>query len=385
MLGPFTINAYMPSFAEMKSVLGVGDVEMQLTLSLYFVAFSFMSLWHGSLADSLGRRPVVITGLAVFALASVGVSVATSIEQIYVCRVLQGFSAGAGIVIGRAVIRDLYQDAAAQRMYALVLMLFALAPAIGPVVGGWLQVYAGWRSIFVFLGGMSTILLITVLFCLPETLPRAERHPLSAKALLHGYQSVLTNKPFVLWAVSYALLFAGYFIYVLSAPIFLMQHLELKETQFLYLFGPATAGLIVGSHLAGRFAHSWSAQRSMITGFLIMGLATLWNLAICSWNPDEYGWYLPYLFIYTLGTALVQPTITLLGLDCVPDRRGMGSSLQLFTQTGFNAILSAVIAPFFWASPLKLAVGSGLMMSVALGGVLLAWKVGRPQRALADA
>lgn len=158
MLGPFTINIYMPSFAQMKAVFDVTDIELQITLSLYFAAFAFMSLWHGAISDSLGRRPVVIVGLVVFALASAGAAAATRIEQIYVCRVLQGVSAGAGIVIGRAVIRDLYEGAAAQRLYALVIMLFALAPAIGPIVGGWLQVHAGWRASFGFLAMFSTTL-----------------------------------------------------------------------------------------------------------------------------------------------------------------------------------------------------------------------------------
>ncbi|WP_313054251.1 multidrug effflux MFS transporter [Pseudomonas lopnurensis] len=379
MLGPFTINTYMPSFPEMKTVFGVTDVELQLTLSLYFASFAFMSLWHGAISDSLGRRPVVMVGLVVFALASLGAAAATSIEQVYVCRVLQGLSAGAGIVIGRAVIRDLYEGAAAQRLYALVIMLFALAPAIGPLLGGWLQVHLGWRASFGFLALLGALLLGLVVGCLPETLPSAHRHPFSAKALLEGYRQVLRNVPFLLWAGTFALMFAGFFIYVLSAPVFLMRHLGLAETDFIWLFGPATAGMMAGSWLSGRVAQHWSVGRCLATGFGIMGGAALWNLSICYWAPTSPGWYLPYLFIYTLGMALVQPTITLSGLDCVPDRRGLGSSVQLFTQTGFNAVLSAIIAPFFWSSPLKLAGGAALVMVLALGGMVLAWTATRRQ------
>lgn len=373
MLGPFTINIYMPSFAQMKAVFDVTDIELQITLSLYFAAFAFMSLWHGAISDSLGRRPVVIVGLVVFALASAGAAAATRIEQIYVCRVLQGASAGAGIVIGRAVIRDLYEGVAAQRLYALVIMLFALAPAIGPIVGGWLQVHAGWRASFGFLAMFSTTLLVLVIAFLPETLPPSKQHLFSGHALLIGYRQVLANKPFVLWAMTFALMFAGFFIYVLSAPVFLMRHLGLAETDFIWLFGPATAGMMLGSFLAGRYATRFPTGFCIVTGFAIMGLGSLWNLTVSYLAPAAFGWYLPYLFIYTLGMTLIQPTITLLGLDCVPDRRGLGSSLQLFTQTAFNAVLSALIAPLFWHTPLMLATGAALALVLSLGGFALAW------------
>lgn len=370
MLGPFSINIYMPSFAEMKSVFGVGDVEMQLTLSLYFAAFAFMSLWHGAIADSFGRRPVVIVGLLVYALAALGCAIATNIEQIYVCRLLQGASAGAGIVVGRAVIRDLYKGVEAQRLYALVIMLFALAPAIGPVVGGYLQVHLGWRATFGFLTLLTLVMLGLVLRYLPESLPREQRHPFSGVALLTAYREVITNKPFVMWAASFAFMFAGYFIYMLSGPVFLIRHLHLTETDFIWLFGPATVGMMFGSHLSGRLAASWSARRSITVGFVIMLIATVWNLLIGYWHPLAYGWYLPYLLLYTLGMALAQPAIVLLGLDCVPDRRGMGASLQLFIQTGFNSLVSAVIAPFFWGTPFMLAIGAALLLGLALTGVV---------------
>lgn len=379
MLGPFTINMYMPSFAEMREVLGVTDVQLQITLSLYFVSFAFMSLWHGAIADSFGRRPVVLVGLIVFALASLGVACSTRIEFIYVFRVFQGLSAGAGIVVGRAVIRDLYAGASAQRMYATVIMLFAVAPAVGPVIGGWLQVEFGWRSPFIFLVLMSSLLLTLVWFVLPETLPQAQRQPFSVVGLTRAYREVLTNLPFLGWAAAFALMFGGFFIYVLSAPIFVMHHLGLKETEFIWLFGPATAGMMLGSFLCSRYFAEFAAGTLLRLGFSIMVLAFIWNLGVCLLQPASFYWYLPYLFIYTLGMALVQPTITMLGLDCVPDRRGMGSSLQLFAQTGFNSVLSAVIAPFFWDTPLHLASGAGLLMGLGLAGSWLALWLGRRQ------
>jgi len=374
MLGPFTINMYMPSFAAMRAELGVDDVQLQFTLSLYFMAFAFMSLWHGTLSDRFGRRLPIIIGLSVFALASFGIAFSNSIEVIYVFRILQGLSAGAGIVIGRAVIRDVYAGAAAQRAYATVVMVFSVAPAIGPVVGGLLHSEFGWRSCFIFLGGTSALLLVLVLLILPETLAPESRQSMSLVSLVKTYKEVFLNFRFMSWAVSFALMFGGFFVYVLSAPVFLLEHLQLGPTEFLWLFGPATAGMMLGAYLSGHLAGHWPLPRLLRIGFVIMAAATLYNLIVSWLAPSNFYYYLPYFFVYTLGMSLVQPTITLLGLDCLPERRGTASSIQLFTQTGFNALLAAVIAPFVWGSPLHLAMSAASMLALSLIGIyFLRW------------
>ncbi len=374
MLGPFTINMYMPSFAAMRVELGVDDVQLQFTLSLYFMAFAFMSLWHGTLSDRFGRRLPIIIGLSVFTLASFGIALSNSIEVIYVFRILQGLSAGAGIVIGRAVIRDVYAGPAAQRAYATVIMVFSVAPAIGPVVGGLLHSEFGWRSCFIFLGGTSAALLVMVVLILPETLAAESRQSLSLVSLVKTYKEVFLNFRFMSWAVSFALMFGGFFVYVLSAPVFLLEHLHLGPTEFLWLFGPATAGMMSGSFLSGRLAGHWSLPRLLRIGFVIMVVATLYNLTVSWLSPSHFYYYLPYFFVYTLGMSLVQPTITLLGLDCLPARRGTASSIQLFTQTGFNALLAAIVAPFVWGSPLHLAMSAALMLALSLIGIyFLRW------------
>lgn len=370
MLGPFTINTYLPSFPAMREALAVDDIQLQQTLSLYFAAFAFMSLWHGALSDSLGRRPVVLAGLAVYALSSLGCALAGSIEQIYVFRVLQGAAAGAGIVVGRAVIRDLHAGAVAQRMFATVTMLFALAPAIAPVIGGVLQVALGWRATFGFLFALALALGLLAWRHLPETLPAAQRRAFSLRQLATGYGVVLSNRRFMAWALLYAGLFAGYFIYVLSASVFLTRHLGLRENDFIWLFGPATAGLMLGAYLCRRLAHAWSPRRMLARAFSIMSGATLWNLVICAAAPTYFVWYLSYVFVFTAGLAMAMPTMALLGLDQVPDRRGTGASVQLFVQTGFNAVTAAFLAPWFWATPLRLALGAALVTAMALAGAV---------------
>lgn len=372
MLGPFSINTYLPSFREMAVVLHTDAVALQQTISVYFFAFAFMSLWHGAISDSFGRRRVVLWGLAVYALASLGCVFATAVEQLWPLRALQGFSAGAGIVIGRAVVRDLHDGPLARRMMSQVVMIFGLAPAIAPLVGGALQIAFGWRSVFLFLALLAASLLAAVALRLPETLPPQARRPFDVADLGRGYLALLRDRGFMAWTLAYALMFGAFFIYVLSAPVFVMTHLGLGEGDFIWLFGPATAGLVLGSALAGRLAVRWSFGRTMAAAFALMAAAHCYNLAVAWVAPDGAGWYVAYLFVFNLGMSLAIPAMTIRGLDCVPERRGMGSSVQLFVQTSFNAVLAALLAPMMWGSPMSLACGAAGLWLCAGAGVLAA-------------
>ncbi|HTH12224.1 MAG TPA: MFS transporter, partial [Acidovorax sp.] len=136
MLGPFSIDTYIPAFSGIAHALGATPVEMQQTLSAYLFGFAFMNLFHGALADSFGRRPVVLCGIAMFTLASAGCALSQSIGQLIAFRALQGLSTGAGIVVSRAVIRDMFPPARAQQVMSQVTIYFGVAPAVAPIVGG---------------------------------------------------------------------------------------------------------------------------------------------------------------------------------------------------------------------------------------------------------
>jgi DHA1 family bicyclomycin/chloramphenicol resistance-like MFS transporter len=245
-LGPFSIDTYLPSFNDIGASLLATPLEVQQTLTAYLLPYALMTLWHGALSDALGRRRVILVSVALFALASAGCMFATRIEHLWLMRALQGITAGAGMVVARAIVRDLYDGAPAQRLIAHITMVFALAPAIAPVLGGWLQSWFGWRSVFAFLVLLGFALWLACWYLLPETLPRDQRHSLRARYLARAYWKVLTSSAFLLTCGALALNFAAFFIYVLSAPVFLMRHLGVSATGFLWLFGPAMSGLMIG-------------------------------------------------------------------------------------------------------------------------------------------
>ncbi|HOA94636.1 MAG TPA: Bcr/CflA family efflux MFS transporter, partial [Quisquiliibacterium sp.] len=218
MLGPFSIDTYLPAFAGIARSIGASPAEMQQTLSAYLFGFAFMNLFHGALSDSFGRRPVVLTGLAVFTAASIGCALASSIGTLVLFRALQGLSTGAGIVVSRAVIRDMFPPDQAQRMMSQVTIFFGVAPALAPMVGGWLFVHADWHSIFWLLAAIGVLLFTANWRYLPETLHLDHRQPFNPRHLMRGYLALGSSPRFLLLALASGVPFNGMFLYVLSAP-----------------------------------------------------------------------------------------------------------------------------------------------------------------------
>ena len=324
--------------------------------------FALMTLWHGAISDALGRRRVILVTVALFALASAGCMLATRIEHLWLLRALQGMTGGAGIVICRAIVRDLYDGPPAQRLISQITMMFAIAPAVAPVLGGWLQAWLGWRSVFAFLALMSVALWLACWYRLPETLPRHRRQSLHAGYLARSYWQVLTSPAFLLLSGALACNFAAFFIYVLSAPVFLMRHLGVSSTGFLWLFGPAMSGLMIGAWLSGRLAGKLSPARTVAAGYLVMGLAAALNIGLNLALPPALPWSIVPIFGFTLGMSLAMPSLTLQALDLFPERRGLAASCQGFLQAIFNTVAAGLIAPALWGSTLLLALGMGVLL-----------------------
>ncbi|MBS1130692.1 MAG: Drug resistance transporter Bcr/CflA subfamily [Proteobacteria bacterium] len=370
-IGPFSIDTYLPSFHEIGEKLHATPLEVQQTLSIYLFSFALMTLWHGAIADRFGRRKVILIALGLFAIASAGCTLATRIEHLWFWRAMQGITAGAGIVLSRAIVRDLFDGAEAQRLMSQITMMFALAPAIAPVIGGWLQTLFGWRSVFAFLVLSTAALWLACWKLLPETLPPEKRQSLRPAYLASTYWKVLTSPPFLLACAALSMNFGGFFLYILSAPVFLMRHLGVAETGFLWLFGPAMSGLVCGSWLSGRLAGRVSLPRTIGLGYAVMGTAAAINLTVNVALPPGLPWSVAPIFVYTMGMSLAMPCLTIFALDPFPAQRGLAASCQTFFQSSFNGLVAALIAPALWGSTLTLALGmAGLMLTGGLAALL---------------
>jgi len=368
MLGPFAIDTYLPAFAGISQALGATPVEMQQTLSAYLAAFSFMSLFHGAIADSFGRRPVVLWGVAIFGLSSVGCALAQDINQLIGFRILQGLSTGAGIVVSRTVIRDLFPPSQAQRVMSQVTIFFGIAPAIAPMFGGWLFVWFGWRSIFWLLALIAVALCLINYRFLPETLPSEHRQSFRIGNLLRGYWQLGLDPRFLLLALASGVPFNGSFLYVLAAPAFLGGHLGMAPTHFFWFFVLNISGIMGGAWVSGRLAGKVAPRQQIRYGFIVMIVAALINLLANAVFTAQVSWAMLPPMAYAFGWALMVPAVTLLVLDLHPARRGMASSLQMFIGSGANAITAGLIAPFVMHSTLAMAAASVLLLGVGLLG-----------------
>lgn len=360
MVGPFSVDTYLPSFHDMAADLAVDEILIQQTLSTYLFAFALMMLFYGTLTDTFGRRRIILIALTVYCLASLGAVFAPNLHSLLLLRALQGMSAGAGVVVGRAIVRDLMSGVEAQRMLAHITMVFAIAPAVAPLVGGWLQVEYGWRSVFIFLTLVGVLLWTVVYFRLPESLPPEARQPLHLPTMLRNYAHALRNVQFLFLAFSLGLSFSGFALYVASAPNLIVKVLHLPETAFAWLFLPLVLGQIGGAWIASRMAHTARPGDMVRRAYGLMFLSVLLNIGYnMGVAVPTVPWVTLPLMVYTLGSAMLMPTITLRILDLFPRTRGLAASLQSFIQTTLFAT-TAALAPIAFGSTLKLAFGLAL-------------------------
>ena len=254
MLGPFSIDAYLPAFHDIGREFGVPPIAVQQTLSVYLFAYAFMMLWHGALADALGRRPVVLASLAIYALATLGCAIAGNIETLWLFRALQGLCAGAGIVVGRAIIRDRFHGAEAQRLMSQITLVFGIAPAIAPVLGGVLLNTFGWRAVFWLLLALVIALLTWASKRLPGNVAR-QRAPVAAAPAPVAQLRQRAASPRISAARRDPCTELRRVLPVYRrAPSFLMDLLGVSSYGFAWLFIPMITGVMIGALVSGRVA-----------------------------------------------------------------------------------------------------------------------------------
>lgn len=372
MFGPFSIDTIFPAFAVMERELGIGKAAMQQTISVYLLGYAAMSLVHGPLSDALGRKRVILGGIVVFIIASIGAALARDIHTLLAFRAVQGLSAGVGLIVGRAIVRDALDGNDAQKLMSQISMIFGIAPAVAPVIGGWILGLSDWRGIFWFLAGFAVVLLVVAAMWLPESHPPEKRMPLNAPALLGVYKRILGQRRFRLLTLAGTFNFGALFLYIASAPAFVLDILGLGEQQFVWFFAPTIGGMILGAFVSGRAAGRITGEKLANIGFACCGAATLWNLGY-HWLQHDPSVALSVLptALLAFGIALVFPILTIAILDLFPDNRGSASSMQAFVGLLSNALIAGVLSAWLSDSALHLAMGAAVFTVV--GFLLWCW------------
>ena len=364
-LAPFAIDTYLPAFEVMEDDLATNSNFIQQTLTFYLVPYTIMTIFHGAISDSIGRIKTIKYGMSLFILGSIGCVFATSIEMLWISRLIQGVGAGAGNVVARAMVRDLYSGATAQKVMATIQIIFGIAPAIAPMVGG-LLLGISWQAIFIFLIIYSVLITFFSVNFLPETISKKNQLPFNFESVLNRYRDLLNDNNYIFLILAVSFNFSAFFLYVLSSPIFLMQHLNLSSSQFGYLFIPTVTGMILGSFISKKTAGIISPAKMLKIAYLWMLSITSINLIFCLFFPSIIFMNIGLIALYNIGMAAAMPLISIKALDCFPKARGTAASGQAFSQMLVSSVVAGLVIPLIWGSLATLAVGMLVIFSLGL-------------------
>ncbi len=379
MIGPFSIDTPFPAFPAMAEDLAVSTDALQLVVTVYLASFALMSVFHGPLSDAIGRRPVMVGGVTIYVLASLGCALAGSLPLLLVCRALQGLSAGGATIVSRTVIRDLFDGPQAQKLMSRVAIIFGIAPAIGPILGGFLLQWGSWPLIFAFQAGMGVVLILAVIFLLPETHPADRRTPLRVGAVLGGLAAVAREGSFHRLGWATAFIFGAQFLYIGGASIFVVDVLGQGELDFWKLFVPMIGSMMLGSWICGRAAGRITARRLVSWGCTTSFVGGVVGVIVAATDlGDQMPWAVIGVALIGLGNGITYPTFQLLMLDQFPTRRGAVVSLASFMALVLNAITAVAVVPVIGGSALGFAVAA--LIGVGAGQLCWSWHCAVEQR-----
>ncbi len=373
MVGPFSIDTYLPSFPNMEADFQISRALLSQSLGAYLLGFSVMTLIWGPLTDRFGRRPIIFVSASLYLLASLGCALTDDFQNFIIFRIFQGAAASGGYVAGRAMIRDSFNQRNARKAMSQVMMLFAVAPAIAPIIGGILHNILGWRSVFYFLACYAAIVLLIATFRIKESLPIEHQQSLHPKKVIQVYHQALWHPRFIGLVLTITFSFAGFFIYVVGAPTIIFDVLHWQAEDFFYLFAPVTLGIVIGSLFAGRLSLHLSPEQMINQGLFLTGLAVIANLLQVYLIPTSALFSIAPLVLYAFSLAIIMPNITVLALDCLPRNRGSAAAVQGAIQMLSNAILASFIAPLLGSQ----AVNFVWVQVIAFLLVLLLWGYNR--------
>lgn len=367
---PLSIDMYLSSLPEIGRSLGVGIDRAQLTLAAYFLGLGTGQLVHGPLADRLGRRPPLFVGLVVYTIASALCAMATSIDALILLRLCQALAGCAGMVIARAVVRDVAHEIDPVKLMSRLMLIMGVAPILAPLMGGYLAAALGWRAIFWFLSGVGAVALVCCVLFLPETLVPEKRQRASVFAVLASYLSLILDRRFLATAMVSGLTMGGMFAYIAGSPFVFISIYGVPPEHYGLFFGSGAAGFILMSQFGGRFAARWGRDKVFtvgvagvaccgvaLTGFVLLGAPFLAVYASI------------VLYIALLG--VVVPIGSVLAITPFPHMAGTASALLGTLQFGFGAIAGSLVSALHNGTAFPMAITLGLAGVSAITARLL--------------
>lgn len=370
-LGALSMSLYTPSLPAIAAEMQTSPAAAQRTLTSFLVGFAVAQLVIGPLSDQVGRRPVLLGGLVAYAAAGLFCATAPNIEALTLGRFLQGFAACAGPVVGRAVVRDLFEGEAAARAFALVGTALAVVPALAPILGGLLQAQFGWRSAFLALAAVGVALLALSGARLRETVPERLPGAIRPERLARIYGALLRNRVYLGHALAGGLVFGGFFGYFADAPFLFIGELGIAADVFGFLMVFTVIGYASGSYLSGRLAGRFSRRSVILVG---TGLAVAGALLLIALSGTlSVARVLGPMTLYTLGFGLTLPQSLAGALGPFPRAAGSASAMLGFIQMSAAGGASLLVQLVYDGTARTLGyVVLGLSLAALIGYLTLA-------------
>lgn len=359
-LAPFSIDMYLPAFPAIAKGLHTDIAQVTLSLTSYFIGISIGQLFYGPVIDKFGRKKPLLFGLFLFIAASIGCALAPSIYWLITMRVVLALGGCVGMVVSRAVVRDLFPVSEIAKIFSILMLIVGVAPILAPSIGGWVLAALGWRSIFYVLTLIGCILVASVYFYLPESKKETTTEPLNFKNSIRDYKIVLFDKTFVFYAFAGSIAMAGMFAYISGSPFAFMKYFGLTETQYGWIFGTNAMGYIAGSQLNRLLLKRLTSLQivSLAGGTLcIVALSMISLLQLQLFTP---GLLILHIFTFLFCLGILVPNSTAMALAPFTENAGSASALIGFLQMVCGAILSVVVSALHDGTLLPMVSGMAL-------------------------
>ena len=330
--GPVSTDLYLPSLPAMVQAFGTTVSQAQLTLSMFMAGFALGMLIYGPLSDRFGRRPVLLGGVILYVLASIACMVAQSIDALVTARFFQALGACCGPVIGRAIVRDVYDRAQAARMLSLMASAMALAPAVAPILGGWLFSLFGWRANFVVLMLFGLGVLAATWLLLSETNQRRDPGATRPTRILATFVWLLRSRVFLGYTLVVSFGFAGLFSFISGSSFVIINVLQVAPEHFGFAFMAVVVGYILGASTGGRWSGRLGLDRLILSGCVLVTLAGLGAAAFAWVGVQSLAVLIPFISLYFFAVAWIIPLGTAAAMGPFPQVAGSVSSLLGFIQ-----------------------------------------------------
>jgi len=365
-IGPFAIDMYLPALPIIGDSLDANINAVQMSLMVFFIALGIGQLVYGPVSDMVGRKPPLYLGLSVFAIASVGCALATSIEMLIGLRFLQGLGAAAGMVIPRAVVRDLYTGHEAARLMSLLILVFSVSPILAPVAGSVAISVAGWRSVFWAVTLAALLGLAMIASVLQETRPAAQRVESSLGSALQAYWLLLRDGHYIGLVLIGSFAIGGFFTYLANSSFVLIGHYGLTPTQYSLAFSLNAAAFIGAAQCNGVLGARFGLVPLVRLATSVCAVVMLTLLGYYLAGGDQLAVLISLYFVASAFMGLVIPTTSVLALEKHGSIAGTASALLGTLQMLTGVVMMGVVSLFADGSPLPMVAGMS-------AGALIAW------------